>query len=447
MNDTIVAIATAHGIGSIAIIRLSGDNALEIAYKITKRSFLEPRLATLTSLYNTQNELIDEAIALYFQAPKSFTAQDVVEFQCHGGFIVAQMVLETALSRGARLATAGEFTKRAFLNGRIDMSEAEAIGKIIEAKSEDAAKILIKQLKGSLSEFVNDIRHKLLSIVAFAEVNIDYAEEDLPQDLQNQMQEKLQAIITLLDKTLQISKQRQGLIDGFKVAIIGKPNVGKSSVLNSLLALDRAIVSDIAGTTRDTIEENIKIKTHIIRIIDTAGIRETNNAIEKIGVRKSIEAIQEADLILALFDQSKEEDQEDQEILSLLKQHAKNKEVLIIHNKSDLETKFKKRDFGNLKEISLCAKESTFALIEWIEQILDKNSNAENMLLTSIKQIDAVGKTIKSMQEAQEPLSQGDLEIFTFNVQEAIASISEITKPYEIDQMFDEMFGSFCLGK
>ena len=286
-TDTIAAIATAHGIGSIAIIRLSGSDALAIATKLTKKENFSPRYATLTNIYDKNNELLDEAIVIYFKAPFSFTAEDVVEFQCHGGVVVAELVLQACLDAGARLAEPGEFSKRAFFNGRIDLSKAEAIAQLIEAKSEDSAKILARQVKGELKEFIEEVREEIISVLAYSEVTIDYAEEDLPEDLIEQIQEKLNTLKEKLQKTLQASKARAGLMQGFKVAIVGKPNVGKSSLLNALLHYERAIVSDIAGTTRDTIEEQVRIGSHLIRIVDTAGIREANDTIEQIGIKRS----------------------------------------------------------------------------------------------------------------------------------------------------------------
>ena len=336
-NDTIVAIATAHGVGSIAIIRLSGKDSLLIALKISKQTKLTPRLATLSKLYDAKDELIDESLVIYFKNPSSYTGEDIVEFQCHGGIAIANLVLESCISYGARLANPGEFSKRAFLNNKIDLTQAQAISKMIDAKSEDAVKLLAKQLKGELKDFVHNIREDLLFMLAYTEVNIDYAEEDLPSDIYQQIEQKLSNIISKLTNTISSSKQREGLIDGFKVAIIGKPNVGKSSLLNKLLNFNRAIVSNIAGTTRDTIEESIKIGTHIIKIIDTAGIREASDEIERIGIEKSKDAIEEADIIIALFDNSREFDGEDAQIVDILEQTQKDKIVVV--TKSDLNSK------------------------------------------------------------------------------------------------------------
>ena len=304
MSSTIVAIATASGISSISIIRVSGLESLAIAKKITKRDNIEPRTTYLSSLYNRDNHLIDQAIVIYFKNPKSFTGEDIVEFQCHGGYIVAQEILETALFHGARLAEAGEFSKRAFLNGKIDLTKAEAIAKLIETKSVDGAKILAKQLKGDLKKFIDKSREALLRATAYSEVMIDYAEEDMPDDILDNIVKQLDSLTLQIDNILDASYRRKGLIEGFRVAIIGKPNVGKSSLLNGLLSYDRAIVSSIAGTTRDTIEEQVRIGSHIIRLIDTAGIREAGDVIEQIGVKRSMESIADADVIIALFDRN-----------------------------------------------------------------------------------------------------------------------------------------------
>jgi len=444
-SDTISAIATANGIGSIAIIRISGDRALEIAKKLTHKEQFSPRYATLTNIYNQENILIDEAIVIYFKAPFSFTAEPVVEIQCHGGFIVAQSILKATLFYGARLATAGEFSKRAFFNGRIDLSEAEAIAQLIEAKSEDAAKILASQMKGSLKGYIEKIRDDIIHILAYSEVTIDYAEEDLPQDLVDQIDAKLIELKKSLESTLMASKARDGLMQGFKVAIIGKPNVGKSSLLNKLLNYNRAIVSDIAGTTRDTIEEQVKIGTHLIRIVDTAGIRDANDEIEKIGIERSLEAIENSDIVVALFDSSREFDSEDNQILELIEKNGTDKKIIYIKNKIDLESNFKNENIPFDLEIN--SKENVDSLIDVLKNIMDTTNSSDEIMLISQRQISAVENTLQNIDEAKEPLQDQELEIFSFHLNEAIKEMASITRPFENDEMLDKMFGSFCLGK
>ena len=443
-DNTIVAIATANGIGSISIVRVSGKDALPIALKLSKKNELKNRVATLATVYNSNEEPIDESLLIYFKNPHSFTGEDIVEFQCHGGIAISNIIVQEVLKCGARLATPGEFSKRAFLNGKIDLTKAEAIAKIIEARSEDAVKLLAKQLKGELTHFVNDIREDLLFMLAYTEVNIDYAEEDLPLDIFEQIQNKLTNIKEKLSNTLDASKRREGLIEGFKVAIVGKPNVGKSSLLNKLLNFDRAIISDIAGTTRDTIEESVKIGTHIIKIVDTAGIREASDTIEKIGIEKSIEAVNEADIVIALFDNSKVLDDEDKKILNILEDNS-HKKIITILNKCDLENKFDAKTLGDY--ISLSTKETITPLVKNIETILDSNTHGDDMTLVSKRQVDEVEKTFYHIKEATTPLETGELEFFAYHINEALQSISNITRPYENDQMLDVMFGSFCLGK
>ncbi|CAM3404685.1 tRNA uridine-5-carboxymethylaminomethyl(34) synthesis GTPase MnmE [Arcobacter aquimarinus] len=443
-DATIVAIATANGIGSISIVRISGVNALEIATKISKKNNFTPRLATLSYLYDSNNEIIDEALILYFKAPFSFTGEDVVEFQCHGGIAIANMIIDEALKYGARIANPGEFSKRAFFNNKIDLTKAEAISKIIEARSADAVKLLARQLKGELTSFVNEIREDLLFMLAYTEVSIDYAEEDLPSDIFEQIKNKIEKIKIKLSNTLDASKRREGMIEGFKVAIIGKPNVGKSSLLNKLLNYDRAIISDIAGTTRDTIEESVKIGTHIIKIVDTAGIRNASDVIEKIGIEKSIQTINEADVVIALFDNSKICDDEDRKILELIDENS-NKEIIKILNKSDLENRFDKSNITDFIELS--TKEDINPLIKKVEQILDSNTFGDEMSLISKRQVSSVEKTLYNINLSVQPLNSGELEFFAHFITEALESISSITRPYENDEMLDVMFGEFCLGK
>ena len=441
--DTIAAIATPRGVGAISIVRLSGDKALEIAKKITKKE-LKPRYATLSKLYDYENSLIDIGLVIYFKSPNSFTGEDVVEFQCHGGYAVSKLVLESLLKYGARVAEPGEFTKRAFLNGKIDASQAEAIAKLIETKSKEGAKLLSRQLEGELKKFVEEIRNKLIEIMAYAEVFIDYAEEDLPESMDSDIRSRLDNIKNLLQKTLESSKRREGMLSGYKVAIIGKPNVGKSSILNALLNTNRAIVSDIAGTTRDTIEEDVQIGEHLIRFVDTAGIREAKDEIEKIGVDRSKEAIKKSDIILAVFDATSF-NKEDEEILNLIKN--KDKDVIVVINKIDKGISIDLDKFKEFRVVKISTKQDISPLTKEIQKILDNYNSEDNYVLISTRQVDAVEKALKEINEAEEFLNTGELELFSYNIQNAIREISSITKPFEYDEMLDKMFGSFCVGK
>lgn len=558
MNETIAAIATAHGIGGIAIVRLSGDSALDIALKITRAKALEPRYATLLKFYDSKNELIDEGIVIYYKAPHSFSGEDVVEFQTHGGLIVSNLLLDELVRLGARIAAPGEFSKRAFLNGKMDLSKAEAVQSLILARSESAAKILARSLRGELADFVENLRAALVKTLAFVEVCIDYAEEDLPADVLQSSQKMLGENISSLKRIVEISRRRKGLIDGFKVAIVGKPNVGKSSILNALLSYERAIVSDEAGTTRDRIEESLKIGTHLIRIIDTAGIRDGSSKIESIGISHSIKAIAEADIILAVFDASAPFDEQDGKILEILNSSgvrpisacdkeeqasAQSKKIFYVLNKCDLPRKFdlnfivqsarKSQTHSNLdaqnfsdgpdgKNLSgsekngfcesvnvlqslvhndsagktpddkslpdksaACARvgkdnsarensdeksparvsakenfsgESFAAAIEIsAKKGVDKifaalqsylnSQNFDGLMLNSDRQIRACESALDALQNADKRLGCGELEIFAFEINRAIAEISSISRPFERSEILDEMFGNFCLGK
>ena len=425
---------------------MSGPDALALAQKLSHKKTFDPRLATLTFLHDAHDDAIDQAIVIYFKAPHSFTAEDVVEFQCHGGSVVAGIVLEALIHHGARLANPGEFSKRAFLNGRIDLSEAEAIAALIETKSVDAAKMLTRQLKGELRDFVLHVRELLIEILAFVEVNIDYAEEDLPLDMIEKIRAKLDALAKELQKTYESSKRRQGLMQGFKIAIVGKPNVGKSSLLNTLLSYDRAIISDIAGTTRDTIEEELRIGTHLVRIVDTAGIRQAHDTIEKIGIERSIAAIEESEIVIAMFDNSKTCDHEDEEMLSLLQRYAATKQIVMVLNKIDLVNQF---DTKRLKEdfIALSCQKDSQQLTQKLQMMLDQTTMEDSIMLISTRQIDAVKNACENVQSSYTLLGEGELELFAFHINAAIQYISSITTAFERDEILEKMFSNFCLGK
>jgi tRNA modification GTPase len=447
--DTIVAIGTPKGVGAISILRVSGPDAYRLAQKLLRGKDLIPRYATLSKIYSLEGELIDIGLVIYFPSPRSFTGEDVVEFQCHGGVGVTRAILEELVKGGARLAQPGEFTKRAFLNGKIDLSQAEAIAQLIESRSTEGARLLARHLAGELKEFVEKVREELIELMAYTEVSIDYAEEDLPEYLEKEMGEKLNRIIKKLEELLESSQRRQGAISGYKVAIVGKPNVGKSSLLNRLLNQNRAIVSEIAGTTRDTIEEDIQIGTHLIRIVDTAGIRQAVDQIEKIGVERSKRAIGEADIVLMVIDGT-DFTQEDKEILNLVAQSGK--EGIIVINKIDLNPDLEKKIRPELVKynypvVEISAKGDISPLIHQLERILENRGDEESLILASLRQIEAVKKSLEALKNAYPFLQTGELELFSYQIQEAINSISQITRPFEFDEMLDKLFGNFCVGK
>ena len=439
MNETIAAVATAHGVGAISIIRLSGANALSLALKLTKITSLIPRYATLTKIY-ADGELIDEALLIYFKAPHSFTGEDVVEFQLHGGLVVANLILGELIKSGARLARAGEFSKRALINGKMDFSKIEAINSLINAKSEDSVKIIAHTMRGDLAKFADEIRSELVKTLAFVETSIDYADDDLPADLLESISQMLKQNSAKLDKIVAISQSRKGLLEGFKIAIVGKPNVGKSSILNSLLSYERAIISDEAGTTRDSIEEALKIGTHLVRIIDTAGIRKNAGKIEQIGISYSLRAIEEADVILAVFDASQEADEQDNEILELLKNSQKK--IFYVLNKCDLGVQF----ISPENPIKICAKQGTDEIVNSLKTYLDAQETSE-ILLNSTRQILCCEAANEAIKRALNLLAQSELELFAYELNKAIEQISSITKPFERSEILDEMFSNFCLGK
>jgi len=447
MSDTIAAVATANGVGSVAIVRISGNDALCVAKKIAKRDDFTPRYAHLCALYDQNSEIIDEAIVIWFKAPHSFTTEDVVEFQSHGGFIVAERILDTLLFYGVRLAEPGEFTRRAFLGGRIDLTKAEAMAKLIEAKSNEAAKILARQMKGELKEFVDDVRELLLRAIAFVEVAIDYAEEDLPDDMVDNIFHQLKNIELKMNKIVNSSERRRGLIEGFKVSIVGKPNVGKSSLLNAILGFKRAIVSDVAGTTRDTVEEQIRVDSYLIRIIDTAGIRDSTDIIEKIGVERSITAIKQSDIIVAVFDASRIWDEEDEQILSLLNRYCDNKEIVVVLNKIDLPQKIDTKKMEQFNPLKLSQDNKAEQIFSELKKRLLQMTQEDELFLISARQIEAVKRAKLSISQAKEPLLMGELEIFAFHLNDAILAISSISKPVDFDDIMDKMFSEFCLGK
>ncbi len=479
MAETIAAIATAYGAGGISIVRLSGANALKIALKITrKKAALKPRHATLCALYDESGEFIDEAIVLYFAAPHSFTGEEVVEFQTHGGFALSQSLLEACVAQGAVLAKPGEFSKRACLNGKMSPLKALAINDLINAKSEKAAKIIAQTLQGRLGELLDKIRTDLVRTLAFVETSIDYADDDLPEGLLENTRALYKENARILREIVQISRSKKGLVEGFKIAILGKANVGKSSLLNALLSYERAIVSEMAGTTRDRVEESLKIGTHLARIIDTAGIREGADKVEQIGVNLSLKALAEADFIVAVFDVSRPLDSEDERIFELLKECEKK--IFFALNKTDLPREFDTQKAANLLNLSsensvqnvnsrcefdsqntnlaqnfskngvnfieICAKNDINPLKNALEKHLN-SLDSEGFIITNLALIGSCERASEAIERASGLLSEAALELFAFECNEAISELEKWTKGFDREEILDEMFGNFCLGK
>ncbi|MGL5692824.1 MAG: tRNA uridine-5-carboxymethylaminomethyl(34) synthesis GTPase MnmE, partial [Peptostreptococcaceae bacterium] len=409
IDDTIAAIATAPGEGGIGIIRISGERALPVAEGIFKSvtGKLIKDYNTRTLIYGTvvDNEnVIDEALVAYMKGPRSYTGEDVIEINCHGGFISVKKILELILSKDVRLADAGEFTKRAFLNGRIDLSQAEAIIDVIKAKTDKAHEVAQSQLEGSLSKKIRELRFKVTEVLAHLEVSIDFAEEDVEEITYKTLRENAEDLRAEIKQLYDTAESGKILRDGLKTVIIGKPNVGKSSLLNSILGENRAIVTDIAGTTRDVIEEFVNIKGIPLKIVDTAGIRETEDIVEKIGVEKSRESYNTADLVIMVLDSSRPLSKEDREILETLE----NKKTIILLNKTDLpqeinlEELSKYVDCSSIIKISALQNEGIEELQDKIETMVYKGSvkNSSSLMITNSRHKDALLKAYESINDA-----------------------------------------------
>jgi len=445
--EAIAAIASHGGSNAISIVRLCGADAYSIALKITQKDSLSPRYAHFCKLFDADSQMLDEAIVIYFKAPFSYNGEDIVELQCHGGSMAARLIFSALLSFGARPAQPGEFTKLAVLNGKMTVSKAEAISSMINSTNEKSVKILSKQMQGSLAEFVGNVRSSLYELMAYAEVNIDYAEEDLPLEIIDVIKQKSLELDTLLQGTLIASKRRQALFGTLKVGIVGKPNVGKSSLLNTLLSYERAIVSDTAGTTRDTIEETLTIGQYSVRVVDTAGMRHTNDEIEQKGIEYSKRAYEQSDIVLALFDSSRAFDNDDKSVLELVKSDTQ-KPTLIILNKSDLEQKIDESHFDGMQTLKVSTKQDCRELEAKMQEMLDAHyDDGGYETLISQRQVSACALAIDELESSLGYLELGELELFSFHIKEAIEAIGSITSGYDNEEMLDKMFGEFCLGK
>ena len=415
IDDTIAAIATAPGEGGIGIIRISGEKSLQVAQSIfkSKSGKMIKDYNARTLIYGTvvdNEKVIDEVLVAYMKGPNSYTAEDVIEINCHGGFISVKKILELILSKGVRLAEAGEFTKRAFLNGRIDLSQAEAIIDVIKSKTDMAHEVAQSQLEGSLAKKIKDLRMNVTEFLAQLEVSIDFAEEDVEEITYQTLEEKALELRNEIKKLYDTAESGKILRDGLKTVIVGKPNVGKSSLLNSILGENRAIVTDIAGTTRDVIEEFVNIKGIPLKIVDTAGIRETEDVVEKIGVEKSRESFSTADLVIMVLDASRKLSEEDMEILESLK----NKKTIILLNKMDLEPQIeleKIEEFVNSEDIikiSALKHQGIEELQDKIEAMVYHGSvkNSSNLMITNSRHKDALFKAYESINDAISAIEQ-----------------------------------------
>ena len=456
LNDTIAAISTAIGEAGIAIVRMSGDDSINIIDEIFK-SASGKKMAEAENrkfLYGhivDGDKQIDEVLVVKMKGPHSYTAEDIIEIHCHGGVVSVKRILNLILSKGARLAEKGEFTKRGFLNGRIDLTQAEAVIDMIKAKTDLSFDIGLNQLSGALSEVLNKLKDELVSMQALIVANIDFPDEDIEDAAYNDLIERSNKILDKMDNLLDNSKNSRLLRDGINTVILGKPNVGKSSLLNGLLKYDRAIVTDIAGTTRDIIEDYINLDGVLLKITDTAGIRETDDEVEKIGVNIAREKLKEADLVIAIFDISREFDKDDEEILNLIK----DKKHITILNKDDLEQKISDEEIekyfkDDYLRLSVMENES----VKKIENlIIDLFFDGElqissDSVLSNLRHINALKEAKKSLLEVNESLKQKVfLDLIEVDLENVIGHISEITGTITTEDILDRVFSDFCIGK
>ncbi len=450
MEDTICAISTSLGVGAISIIRVSGEEAVDIVNKIFKgKDLTKVKSHTINYGYICDGEKnIDEVLVSVMLAPKTYTNEDVVEINCHGGISTTNKVLELVLENGARLAEPGEFTKRAFLNGRIDLTQAESVDALLKSKSDSAREVALNGVSGSLGKKIKNLRSILVELLANIEVNIDFPEyEDALEITHSNLKPRLTEVLETLEDLLATARNGKIISEGLNVAIVGRPNVGKSSILNSLLEEDKAIVTDIAGTTRDIIEGSATINGILINFIDTAGIRETEDVVEKIGVDKSIAAIDTADLVILVLNNNEKLTEEDKELLEKIKKY----ENIIFINKTDLESKlvFDKNLYtvveGNTKEL----KGLDNLKKEIINKFnLEKIETKDMTYLSNIRQIDLTKKACKSIEHALANLDDLiPVDMLAIDIKLAWDLLGEIIGENYQDALLDELFTNFCLGK
>lgn len=450
MTDTIAAISTALGVGAISIIRVSGDDSLTIVNKVFKGVDLT-KVKSHTIHYGhivANNEIIDEVLVSVMLSPKTFTKENIVEINSHGGIATTNKVLQLLLTNGARLAEPGEFTKRAFLNGRIDLVEADGIMNLIESKNEKARQLSINQLSGKVSKLIQDLRDELIQIISNIEVNIDYPEyEDIEVLTNDTIYPNLLSFKTNLINIINNSKDSKIINQGINIGIIGRPNVGKSSLLNNLLEEEKAIVTDIEGTTRDIVEGTITLNGIILNITDTAGIRETDNIVEKIGVEKSLNIINKSDLIILMLNNNESLTEEDKQLLNLIK----NKPNIILVNKNDLETKINYKDLpDDIIKISITNNEGIDELKQRIIKLfnLGKLETEDLTYLSDARSIFLLEKSLNKINDSITSIENNEpIDIVELNIKESWNILGEIIGETYTDELIDELFSRFCLGK
>ncbi|MDW7798083.1 tRNA uridine-5-carboxymethylaminomethyl(34) synthesis GTPase MnmE [Streptococcus canis] len=451
--DTITAISTPLGEGAIGIVRLSGTEALTIAKSVFKGKDLE-KVTSHTINYGhivdpKTEAIIDEVMVSVMLAPKTFTRENVIEINTHGGIAVTNEILQLLIRQGARMAEPGEFTKRAFLNGRVDLTQAEAVMDIIRAKTDKAMTIAVKQLDGSLSQLINSTRQEILNTLAQVEVNIDYPEYDDVEEMTTALlREKTQEFQNLLENLLRTAKRGKILREGLSTAIIGRPNVGKSSLLNNLLREDKAIVTDIAGTTRDVIEEYVNIKGVPLKLVDTAGIRETDDLVEQIGVERSKKALQEADLVLLVLNASEKLTEQDRALLNL----SQDSNRIILLNKADLEQKIELEQLpDDCISISVLTNHNIDLIEDRINQLFFDNAGLveqDATYLSNARHISLIEKAVQSLKAVNEGLALGmPVDLLQVDLTRTWEILGEITGDATPDELITQLFSQFCLGK
>ena len=451
MNDTIVAISTKLGVGAISIIRVSGKDSISLVNEIFKGKDLSevPSHTINYGFINNGKEDIDEVLITVMKSPKTFTREDIVEINCHGGIATTLSIFELLIEKGARKAEPGEFTKRAFLNGRIDLTEAEAVMDLIDSKTENSRKLAVASLEGSLKKYINNFRDKLKHVLANIEVNIDYPEY---YDIEEVTKKELKEVITELEKDLQNlvtkSEERQIIKNGIKTIIIGRPNVGKSSILNRFLKEDKAIVTDIEGTTRDIVEGSIIFDGIELSLIDTAGIRDTDNLAEKIGVEKSLSLIDNANLIIVVLNSSEELNENDKFILD----KVKDKNPIIVLNKNDLPSKIDKDklDFKHIVTTNTNTIDGIDPLKEEIKSMFKLSEIEEDdyTYLANERQLTLAKQALKSLSDAKVSLESDEpVDIIEIDLKEVFDILGSITGESYSDELLDELFANFCVGK